>query len=240
MYTNMQIVDRPARSAEQTVYNHLRNEILSGRLPGGSPVRQEAVASYLGVSRIPVRDALRHLAADGLVTFETNRRVVVTELRATDLLELFEMRAVLEGLAASHAISNLSESDFDQLAWLADRMDQTERASEQWLPIHDQFHELICGRSGMPRLVREITRLRKSVEPYVCVLISIHGAAELRTSRHGDLVRSLREVSTSKDGNLSHNAELVMREHVLLAAQEILESITGSHLEFGGDGQQNH
>src|SRR5437016_14114112 len=133
MYTNIQKAARPAQSAEWSAYEYVRQEILTGRLPGGSPVRQEAIAARLGVSRIPVRDAIAHLAADGLVTYESNRRVIVTVLRENDLSELFKMRAVLEGLAARHAAANLTDKDLDQLAWLAARMDKTETVEDQWI-----------------------------------------------------------------------------------------------------------
>jgi DNA-binding GntR family transcriptional regulator len=225
MYTNIHEASGPAHSAEWTVYAYVRGEILSGRLAGGSPIRQEEIAARLGVSRIPVRDALRHLAADGLVTFESNRRVVVTVLRDADLMELFEMRAVLEGLAARHAIVKLTDADFDQLTWLAERMDRTERAGDQWVPIHHEFHALLCGRSGMPRLVREVTRLRQGVEPYVRVLITLHGAAEMRASRHRNLVKSLRNLDRDPD-----RAEKVVRDHILQAKQEILAIIRTSKL----------
>jgi DNA-binding GntR family transcriptional regulator len=225
MYTDMQI-SGPAQSAERIAYEYLRDEILSGRLPGGSPVRQEAVAAHLGVSRIPVRDAIAHLAASGLVTYEANRRVIVTVLKEKDLLELFEMRAVLVGLAARHAAPHLGADDLSQLTWLAARMDQTETAEDKWIPIHYQFHEVLCQRAGMPRLLREIVRLRQAVEPYVRVLISLHGAAELGTSRHDSLVEGIRNRDPDR-------AEQLVREHILEASRQIIATIRSSRTGSG-------
>src|SRR5262249_33108490 len=74
MYTKMSKNSGPPVSAERAAYEYLQGEILSGRLPGGSCVRQEEIAQRLSVSRIPVRDAIRHLAGDGLLTIENNRR----------------------------------------------------------------------------------------------------------------------------------------------------------------------
>lgn len=212
----------PAPSAEWTAYEYLRGEILSGRLPGGSPIRQEAIAGQLGLSRIPVRDAIAHLAANGLVTYESNRRVRVTVLQEADLVELFEMRAVLEGLAARHAVARLTDADFEQLSWLAARMDKTERAEDQWIPVHNEFHELLCRRAGLPRLFREIHRLRQSVEPYVRVLITLDGAAELRTSRHNQLVNS---IIRNRDPD---HAEKAVRDHIQHASRAIAASIRAS------------
>jgi DNA-binding GntR family transcriptional regulator len=181
------------------------------------------------MSRIPVRDAIAHLAAIGLVAYERNRRVVVTTLKEGDLVELFEMRAVLEGLAARHAARNLTKADFDQLSWLAKRMDQTETSEERWIPVHNEFHELICRRAGQPRLQGEIQRLRQSVEPYVRVLININGAAELRTSRHNKLVKDLLQECTPD------NAENLVREHIAQASRAIAASIRSTKERDAGD-----
>jgi DNA-binding GntR family transcriptional regulator len=210
------------RSAEWTAYEYLKGEILSGRLPGGTPIRQEAIAAQLGMSRIPVRDAIAHLAASGLVTYESNRRVIVTVLKETDLVELFEMRAVLEGLAVRRAIARLTSTDFEQLAWLASRMDKTDRYGEQWIPIHNEFHDLLCHRAAQPRLSAEIQRLRQRVEPYVRVLISLDGAAELRSSRHNQLVNS---IIRNRDPD---HAEHVVRKHIEQASVAIAAAIRTS------------
>lgn len=209
----------PVRSAEWTAYEYLKGEILAGRLPGGAPIRQEAIAAQLGMSRIPVRDAIAHLAASGLVTYESNRRVIVTVLKEADLVELFEMRAVLEGLAARRAIAKLTPADFEQLSWLATRMDKTDRQEEQWIPIHNEFHELLCRRAAQPRLSAEIQRLRQRVEPYVRVLISLDGAAELRSSRHNQLVNS---IVRNRDPD---HAEQVVRKHIEQASVAIAAAI---------------
>lgn len=223
MYTNMRSPHEPAPTAEWTAYDYLRHEILSGRLPGGTPLRQEAIAAKLRISRIPVRDAMRHLIAAGLVTIESNRRAIVTLLRESDLSELFQMRAVLEGLAARHAVAHLTDEDIDRLTWLAARMDRIESIAEEWMPVHDEFHEILCNRSGMPRLAAEINRLRHRVEPYVRVLITLHGAAELRMSRHKNLIAGIRDRDPDR-------AEQAVREHVTQASREILTSIKTSPL----------
>ncbi|HZZ95161.1 MAG TPA: GntR family transcriptional regulator [Usitatibacter sp.] len=212
----------PVQSAEWIAYEFLKNEILSGRLPGGSPVRQEAIAAQLGMSRIPVRDAIAHLVAGGLLAYESNRRVIVTVLKEADLVELFAMRAVLEGLAARHAIAKLGAGDFEQLSWLASRMDKTDRSGDQWVPIHHEFHDLLCRPAGMPRLFAEIHRLRQRVEPYVRMLISLDGAAELRTSRHNQLVNS---IVRNRD---PEHAEKVVREHIEQASRTIAATIRSS------------
>jgi DNA-binding GntR family transcriptional regulator len=192
-------------------------------LVGGEPLRQEQIAAELGLSRIPVRDAIRHLAGSGLVTLESNRRAVVTLLQEEDLSELFAMRAVLEGLAARHAVQNLSDGDFDRLSWLAGHMDELDTQADRWMPMHVEFHDLLCICAGMPRLHTEITRLRHRVDPYVRLLITICGAAELRLSRHKTIISALR-------GRDPDRAEKALRDHVMQALREIRTAIRSSQL----------
>jgi len=211
----------PPVSAERAAYEYLQGEILSGRLPGGSCVRQEEIAQRLSVSRIPVRDAIRHLAGDGLLTIENNRRVVVTLLEAHDLVELYEIREVLEGLAARHAVAHLTDADIDHLTWLAKRMNQNKEIGDRWLPVHDEFHEFLCSKSGLPRLARDVARLRASLQPQIRMLIEQNGVAELRGSNHLDLVKQIK----LRDPEI---AERALRDHIREAAHDIIGVVTSS------------
>jgi DNA-binding GntR family transcriptional regulator len=231
MYTK--IMDGPAFSAERNAYEYLKGQILSGELPAGAALRQEEIADKLKVSRIPVRDAIRHLAAGGFVTFESNRRVTVTMLHESDVSELFEMRAVLEGLAARHATKALSDADITRLSWLADQMNNAETMVDQWMPLHHEFHSLLCGGAGMPRLAKEIRGLEQRLQPHVRILVEVHGAAELRLSRHDTVVRAIR----SRNADL---AERAVRKHVLEALREIQASIRFSRKETTVSSSHEH
>jgi DNA-binding GntR family transcriptional regulator len=145
LYTNIP-AHGPTLGAERFAYEVLKKEIIAGDLPGGTQLAQADIARRLGISRIPVRDAIRHLAMNGLVTLGPNRRAHVTVLRDIDLIELFQMRAVLEGLAARNAARNLKQKDLTELARLAEHMDEAEDKIEQWMPLHDEFHRLIYTR----------------------------------------------------------------------------------------------
>ena len=90
----------------------LRNAILQGRFQAGQPLRQDQIAAELGVSKVPVREALVQLKGEGLVTFLPNRGAVVTELSATEVDEIYSMRIALETKALERAIPYLSSADF--------------------------------------------------------------------------------------------------------------------------------
>ena len=87
-------------SARQEVSDFLRARILTGHFPAGHRLKTSEIAQLLGVSRMPVRDALQVLHSEGLVVLRPNRGAVVTSLTTNDIVDHFEMRAVLEGLAA--------------------------------------------------------------------------------------------------------------------------------------------
>lgn len=178
-------------SAEQWVCHHVRRWILEGVLRADEEINQQDVANRLGVSRSPVRDALRRLEGMGLVTINPNHRAVVTSLTLDNMREIFEMRAALEGVAALHAIESLSESDLIELESLAQIMLRLNEL-EAYLAKHEAFHDLVAKRSGMPRLRRELTRLRTMATPYIRIYGNARPSAELMGERHEDLVEVLR------------------------------------------------
>src|SRR5689334_25063716 len=89
----------------------IRERILRGRYPEGEPLRQDAIGAELGVSRIPVREALRQLEAEGLVTFNPHRGAVVSTLSLKQIQELFELRAEIEGDLIRRAIPHMTPED---------------------------------------------------------------------------------------------------------------------------------
>lgn len=178
-------------NAEQWVCHHVRRWILEGVLRADEEINQQDLANRLGVSRSPVRDALRRLEGMGLVTINPNQRAVVTSLTLDNMREIFEMRAALEGLAARHAAPALSESDLIELESLAQVMLRL-RELEPYLAKHEAFHDLIARRAGMPRLRRELARLRTMATPYIRIYGTAHASAELIGERHEALVEVLR------------------------------------------------
>ena len=198
----------PSKSAERLTYDYLRRRIINGEMVGGTAIRQRDIAAQLGVSRIPVRDALRHLAAEGLVTVSSNRRVVVTSMTLADIAEVFQMRAVLEGLAARIAAPRITPAVLNQLSSVANQLDHLSSNVDGWNAMHQKFHDLVCQQAGMPKLQEELTRLRSSVEPYLRVIISELGPAAKSGRNHKRVLAALRK----RDGDL---AESAMRNLVL-------------------------
>lgn len=207
-----------SRSAQNLAYTLIRDRIRSGRLAGGARVIAEDIAAELALSRMPVREAIRQLDSEGLVTIRPNRGAVVVELNAQELVELFQMRAVLEGLAAREAVRRLDEDAEDQLFLALRRLRRAARAVDGFIGQHNALHAFICGLGTVGgasgRLATETERLRAAVEPYLRLYFTHHGGAETTAAEHEELVEAL----LSRD---PERAEAAMRRHVLSTATDL-------------------
>lgn len=202
-------VSRPA----EAVYEAIRRQIITGQRAGGEWLREEELATALSVSRTPVREALRRLAAEGLVQHERNRGVRVATWSARDVDEIFGLRSVLEPWASALAATS-GAAPIGELASLAEQMD---RAAAGRTPDYDEitrlnnaFHRLVLEASGNRRLA---TMLMALVDvPLVWRTFSHYSPEALRRSlaHHHELVDALRAGDAGW-------AESVMRSHVRAA-----------------------
>jgi len=155
----------------------LQARVLSGELPSGARLRQEALAEEFGVSRTPVREALRKLQAHGLVELEPNRGALVRALSAREIRDAYEVRAELEGLAAELAGGRISHEQLDALHGaqrdFRHALDHTigarargdepsETEIDRWGSANDVFHQVIQEASGNPILLEAIQHLHRS------------------------------------------------------------------------------
>jgi DNA-binding GntR family transcriptional regulator len=163
--TTRTALDKTLSPVEQA-YNYILEGILSGNLAPGMRVRTEAVAESLGISRMPVRDALRRLEADGAVMIFANRGASVAEYSREEVIQLIEMRAVLEGLAARLALPNFGEAEVDELQHLKRRMDRSSGELTRWVAYHDDFHNYLTSISNRPLLKLQTERMRLMLRPY--------------------------------------------------------------------------
>jgi DNA-binding GntR family transcriptional regulator len=213
----------PVRTAGEHVYEHLREAILAGRLRGGERIDQDVVARQLGVSRMPVREAIRRLDSEGFVTNRANRAAVVTALGPEEMLELFEMRSVLEGLAVSLALRRVDHRVFAELEEQVRRMQRAETRISAWVELHDGLHDAICRLAQRPRLVALVRNLRHAAAPYLRLYLSAYRHAEMPGFEHQTLLQAIR-------GGDVAAAAAAMREHVMSAASGVGEFVRKSEV----------
>jgi DNA-binding GntR family transcriptional regulator len=204
------------RSAQALVYAHLRDRIRNGRLAGGERVVAEVVAASLAVSRMPVREAIAQLASEGLLTIRSHRGAVVTQFSPDELMELFEMRAALEGLAARKAVAALDDDAEDQLFLLLRQLKRAIAVSvDAFIERHGALHAFICATGSGPWLLAETQRLAGAVEPYLRLFFAHHAKAAETFQDHAALV----EVLIARDAD---RAEAAMRNHILSTAPALI------------------
>lgn len=146
----------------------LRDEIQRGVLAPDDPVRQEAIAARFGVSRIPVREALGRLEAEGLVIVRPNRGAVVVSLSAEELREVYELRALIEGDLLARAVPGLAAPHLARAELLHAALGVTQDPDEQG-DLNREFHRVLLAGASRPRQRALVEQLRGVVERYEAV-----------------------------------------------------------------------
>jgi len=172
-------------SLPELAYAHLREAILTGRLVADAPVRQEDVATQLGISRLPVREALRRLDAEGLVVLRPRRGYVVASLDRDEISDVLALQAVLEGEAGHAATVNRSEEVLADLEACLSQLDRVTARSpvnvDQFAELNARFHERLIESSGRPFLIRMLRLARTNAERYTRAAVGM--LVDLRESQ---------------------------------------------------------
>lgn len=142
----------PAHLARSVIEETLRNAILDGRLPCGTAIRQEALAQLFGVSRMPVREALRQLEAQGLLQVVQYKGAVVAPLIEDDSLETYELRQLLEAQALRLSVPLLSNEDFEEVEGYIEAL-EVETDFGKIGTLNRQFHQALYGKAPNKKLL---------------------------------------------------------------------------------------
>lgn len=170
----------------------LRQEILNGSLPGGMRLAQSDIAKRLGVSTTPVREALRDLASEGLVTIDPHRGGFVTEMEPEDVAEIYQIRHQLEPFALRLAMPQITDEVVDRLDVLAEEMSATSHLAT-WIELNRDFHMTIYSAADRPRLISIIGSLQDgSVMAVGARLAHATGVREEANQEHAELVEAIR------------------------------------------------
>lgn len=170
-------------TAQEFVLDELRRLILTGEMAAGSPIRQDALAERLGVSRVPLREALRTLEGEGQVTYRPHHGYQVADLSLDDLLEVYRIRELLETEATLKAVPRLTAVDVERLVSAQAEIEQAALAGDivGMAAANRRFHFIVLEASGMPRLTRLVRVLWDATDAYRALYYS---AAENRDRVH--------------------------------------------------------
>jgi len=203
---------RDERALYEQVAEALRARILSHRLAPGSWIDEKTLAAELGISRTPMREALKVLAAEGLVTMKLRRGAYVTEVSARDLAEVFHLLALLEADAAEQAASEASDAQIDELEALHRSLEAALGDRERFFSINERFHMRLLEIAGNRWRLQMVADLRKVMK------LNRHRSL-LREGRLASSLEEHRELMAALRARHAGRARQRMRTHIERGAE---------------------
>lgn len=211
-----------AATVAERAADELRRKIMSGELPEGAQLRQDAIAAELGISRIPVREALVQLEGEGLVRIIPHKGAVVSELSIAEISELFMLRGLLEPLLLKKSAPKLTQADFAELdAILADYGKELHtQHSTRWGELNTKLHNVLMSRADQPRTSAIVAGLLQQTDRYTRLQLSLSvDSCRRAEEEHSELVRLCRI------GDVRGAAALLKR-HIEHACDELEQFIS--------------
>jgi len=209
------------QSLTSAVADKLRDRIIRGEIPEGSQLRQDAIATQYKVSRIPVREALRQLDAEGLITIVPNRGAVVPALSPDDIEELFSIRALLEPEVLGLSIPRLTEQDFtDAEAVLRRYVSELRREDHlaAWGRLNWQFHSILYSRANQPRFMAIIRNVNNSGERYTRLQLYLTHGTKRANEEHHQILELCRKRDVAAACKL-------LRQHIRYAGESLKQAL---------------
>src|ERR1700729_3406319 len=224
----------PRQSLTSAVADKLRDQIIRGEIPEGAQLRQDAIAAQYHVSRIPVREALRQLDAEGLIAIVPNRGAVVPALSPADIEELFSIRALLEPEVLKLSIPHLTEEDFSEAGAVLHKYVKELRRDDHvsaWGRLNWQFHSILYFLANQPRFLAIIRNVNNSGERYTRLQLYLtHGVQRANEEHH-------RILDLCRQRDIAAACEL-LREHIRHAGDSLKQALaqkrTAAQIGNGG------
>jgi DNA-binding GntR family transcriptional regulator len=200
------------------IAKHIRAAIVTGALNEHEPIRQDDVAKLFGVSKIPVREALKRLEAEGLVEFQRNRGAVVTSVTEPEIAEIFEVRSILEGNALKLSIPRMTARTFQRAEKYCDAFAR-ETDVARWSELNWQFHSCLYEDAGRPFLLNLIRSVNDRVERYLRIQLTLSGGTGLDDQEHRQILAACRDRDVALASDL-------MVDHITKACESLLSNLS--------------
>lgn len=218
-------------TTHEAVLAELRQMLVSGRLRPGDQIRQEALATELDVSRVPIREALKTLESEGQITYRPRRGYFVTELSLDDVRELHRLRELLEEEALRVSLPRLTPADRERLAQAQHDLESSLAAGDVAgsAAASRRFHFALFEPCGMVRLMRLIRVLWDATEPYRSTYFSLVDAEEVLERNREIIAAIARGDTTAVMQRLAKH-----RQDSIEALKAVLEPTRGSDVAPAG------
>lgn len=204
------------RTVTAALVDRLRQDILSGDYPPGAQLRQDAIAASAGVSRIPVREALLQLEAEGLVEIAPHRGAVVTALSVEEVDDVLALRALLEPRLLSRSIPHLVAEDFRALESIQGEFVEAIAKADRgrWGALNARLHLVLYAKAGLPRSLAIVSGLLQTSERYTRIQLASEAACERAQAEHEELIALSRARKTRE-------AVALLRRHIATVRTEL-------------------
>lgn len=206
-------------SLSEQAYLKIKKQIISGKLSPGEKLKETKLAETLEISRTPIREALKRLEMEGLVSIHSSQGMEVTNFTPKAMFSLFECNSVLEGLAAKKAAENIDEytiTFLEETLFLSDKY-FGEGNLEKVVEKNTVFHDTIVQASDNASLIHLMTLMRSQILAYRSFISSFYFRSSF-SEEHKNIFNAIK----SNDGELS---ELLMREHIIKDYEAIYSQI---------------
>jgi DNA-binding GntR family transcriptional regulator len=206
--------------AVTSVVEAIRDQILTGMLPAGGQLKQNRLAQSLGVSHIPVREALKALESEGFVIWHPRRGAFVADLTIDSASEIWELRAQLEPVAVRHSVPRITAASIQQARVLMESAAATTRHID-WMRLNWDFHRALYSTAARPLLLDMINALWHNVDRYCTVLTRANDNQHLSCD-HAQLLEAYerRDVDAAIATVTTHMAKVGGRVRALLQSRE--------------------
>jgi DNA-binding GntR family transcriptional regulator len=210
----------PRQSLTSAVADKLRDQIIRGEIPEGAQLRQDAIATQFQVSRIPVREALRQLDAEGLIAIVPNRGAIVPALSPDDIEELFSIRALLEPEVLKLSIPRLTDDDFSEAdAVLRKYVSELRRDHvSAWGRLNWQFHSILYSRANQPRFMAIIRNVNNNGERYTRLQLYLTHGMKRANDEHHQILEFCRQRDITQACKL-------LRQHIQYAGESLKQAL---------------
>jgi DNA-binding GntR family transcriptional regulator len=221
---------RDHHNAAEAVHMTLREAILHGALPAGQPLGEVQLANIFGRSRTPVREAILKLESEGLAARFPRRGLVVAQITRDEVLEVYAVREMLDGLSARLAALGILPTELDRLVWLNDRLRVAATADDAkaMIRLNIEFHEAICQASRNSLLQEFMRRIHEWVHRFADTTMSFPGRGLEAVAEHKALIDAIR----ARDPEA---AERIARAHMSRARQIRIHMIQSAAADSHAD-----
>ena len=218
------IVDKNAKSLEESVFFTLKDEILSGKLKRGETLTENALSTRLGVSRTPIRGARHRLSEEGLVSISPNRGAVVIGIGREELIDIYKIRMRLEGLASAEATKKITPDDIKKLRDIVELSDFyiAKQDAEHLKELDSEFHSIIYSASGNRLLCKILSDLHRNIHFYRKRSLTVADRLEKSVAEHKEILAAI-EAGDSDAADRLTSAHIEAALNNLLMFSDALE-----------------